>query len=527
MPRALILFVTAATVLGCGTEGASTLPVEPTPSEPQAPIPEVPAEPDEAPAELVDLLHAVESTVIVSSAFHGAEAQVPRLADGDLASAWNSESENLVGAWIELRLPEGAQVDHLLMTNGYTHTSRGRDLYLGNHRIRRVRVLHNGEEVGFYPLALDDQTLQRIPASGSGGNWRIQIVDVVPGDRPTWRELCVSELRVMGTAPGADPGSTTPSARIASDAPSIEEAMGGGEGDLVDLLRAAPTTLRVSSSAPEGSSIADVTDGDTSTGWTAASRAGEWIEAELPDAAMVARIELASRSLGDSEEAIRATPRIRRVRVVHEDVPLGEYDIEPGLTAFQTLHVMGSGGRWRIEILALTSGGDAVGVGELRFMGHAEGAEAGTHVPTVEIAPPQDGASAVEQEVLALATDPSEGAIFGEASGLRVSELSIGGAIENRQISDARSRFSRGTDARVYCLVRIDNPERVPTGIYMAWERVDRESDESGRLMNVPAQPRYVTFGFTGTQGRPGRYRCTIRSQSRELLGSVAYELTE
>ena len=92
---------------------------------------------------------------------------------------------------------------------------------------------------------------------------------------------------------------------------------------------------------------------------------------------------------------------------------------------------------------------------------------------------------------------------------------------------DARTTFSRANDPRIYCLVRLENPEREAGGITMGWERVDRESDDPGRLMNVPAQPRYVTFGFTGTRRPAGRYRCVVRTPGGALLGSAAFDLEE
>lgn len=551
----LLALLLALSLLGCGEDPPSDRgigpadPVEepaeprglPT-AEPEAP-PEAPPAPEPDPA---DLLHAIDTTVTVSSAFHGALEQVPRLYDGDLGTAWNGESEDLAGAWIEVTLPADARVDHLELTSGFTRATGGRDLFHGNHRVRRVRVTRDGAEVGTFPLDLESQTLQRIDASGPGGRWRVELVELVPGSHPTWREACVSELRFVGVAPGMAPGERTPTAAISADAPAIDEAVGLPDG-AVDLLRAVPTIARTSSVIDfDASRLGAAFDGDLTTGMRArpGDVVGVAIEVELPEDASVARIEL---SPGAAPEGEPAEHVIRRVRVIHEDVPLGTYELRADEGPLASIPVIGSGGLWRVEVVDAERAArpDGLLVRELRVLGIAEGAEEGSQTPQLELIVSDEGEvdaaarSPVDEaegigddgepaEVgLALATDPAQGAIFGEAGGLRVTELSLGSAVEDRQIQDARATYSRAADSRIYCLVRLDNPERAPAGIYMAWERVDRDPDDPGRLMNVPASPRYVTFGMTGTRRRAGRYRCAIRTEDEALLGSIAFDLTE
>lgn len=77
----------------------------------------------------VDLLHAVEADVAVSSTYRDQRSQVDALVDGDLETAWNSRTGELVGAWIEVRLPESAQVTSIAMTVGFTHVSGESDLF--------------------------------------------------------------------------------------------------------------------------------------------------------------------------------------------------------------------------------------------------------------------------------------------------------------------------------------------------------------------------------------------------------------
>jgi len=150
-----------------------------------------------------DLLRAVSTDVAVSSVYRDQRTQVASLVDGDLETAWNSRTGDLAGAWIEVRVPESAEVTAIAMTVGFTRSSREGDLFVGNHRIRRVRVLHGGTVVGEFPLDVESRALQSLPVRGAGGTYRIEIVDVLPGDRAAWRETCVSELRVMGRDAGA------------------------------------------------------------------------------------------------------------------------------------------------------------------------------------------------------------------------------------------------------------------------------------------------------------------------------------
>lgn len=158
----------------------------------------------------VDLLHAVATDVAVSSVYRSQRAQVDRLFDGDLETAWNSRTGDLVGAWIEVRLPADAVVTGIAMTPGFTHTTEARDLFTSNHRIARVRVLRDGTEVGSYPLDTSAPALVTIPVSGPGGVYRIEVAEVLVGSRTDWRETCISELRILGRAPSMTPGARLP-----------------------------------------------------------------------------------------------------------------------------------------------------------------------------------------------------------------------------------------------------------------------------------------------------------------------------
>ena len=216
-----------------------------------------PAAPGEPP-EPIDLLRAVPTAVAVSTAHRASPAQAPRLVDGDLATAWNSETGQHEGAWIDVRVPPDATVTAIQMTAGFTHETERTDLFTGNHRVSRVRVVHAGETVAEQELDIESRALQTIAIEGGGGgDYRIELADLEPGTREDWREASVSELRVMGTAPDARPGRYAPRVSIGSlselarageggEAPA--EAAPGGPSDAVYLTLPDATVLEMTDS---------------------------------------------------------------------------------------------------------------------------------------------------------------------------------------------------------------------------------------------------------------------------------------
>ncbi len=202
--------------LACGDDDA------PAESAPETPTVEAEATaapegersaPEEEPEELgepVDLLAAAPTAVAVSSAYHDRDTQVPRLFDGDMETAWNSRSDDLVGAWIEVRLPAEARVTGIALTSGFTKPGGDTDLFTGNQRVKKVRILRSGAEVATHDLDVDSRELQILPVEGEGGVWRIEIAEVLAGTKENWKEICISELKVMGHLEGAEPDTRFP-----------------------------------------------------------------------------------------------------------------------------------------------------------------------------------------------------------------------------------------------------------------------------------------------------------------------------
>lgn len=201
-------------MLGCGShEGQAPTPTPtlPAPAVEHAEPAAVPAPAPQVavPAEPVNLLDAIRTEVATSSVYRDHTNQIAHLFDGDVESAWNSRTGDLESPWIEIRLPADAQVTSMQMTAGLTRTGSS-GLFTQNHRVARVRVLHDGQELGVYPLDTASRELQTLPVTGGGGVYRLELVELLPGSRSDWREACVSELRVLGRVPGAHEGTHFP-----------------------------------------------------------------------------------------------------------------------------------------------------------------------------------------------------------------------------------------------------------------------------------------------------------------------------
>lgn len=165
----------------------------------------------------LDLLARVRTTVKVSSTVGGKVFLPNHLVDGDLGTAWNSRAGNLVGAWIEAELPKKVTVRAVSLTAGFSgkHAKYG-DVFSKNHRITRVRLSHQGKRIADFPLNPANRALQRLtlPRPVVGGRLRITVLAVLPGSKRAWRELCVSELRLWGSAPAALIDDATPRIEI-------------------------------------------------------------------------------------------------------------------------------------------------------------------------------------------------------------------------------------------------------------------------------------------------------------------------
>jgi hypothetical protein len=141
--------------------------------------------------------------VAVSSAVRNPHDFPEYLVDSHLDTAWNSQTGDLVGGWIAFRIPKDANIHRIEMTAGYDRVKGTNDLFTANHRITKIEVFRDGQSLGTFALDPKIRELQVLPVSGNGADYQLVVRATVPGTNRAWKELVVSELRVIGD-PGKD-----------------------------------------------------------------------------------------------------------------------------------------------------------------------------------------------------------------------------------------------------------------------------------------------------------------------------------
>jgi hypothetical protein len=145
-------------------------------------------------------LHLVPMRVAVSSVVANGAYSPFDLVDGDLATAWNARTGE-AKPWIAFRVPPSTHVERVRMTVGFTATGPEGEYFTMNPRINKVRVWQDKVSLREVTLDPESRALQDVPIDALGGDYRIEIVETVPGSRKDWREVCVSELQVIGQPP--------------------------------------------------------------------------------------------------------------------------------------------------------------------------------------------------------------------------------------------------------------------------------------------------------------------------------------
>jgi hypothetical protein len=191
------LLISALLLTACAPTRAPSPPMAPpaiaADPAPESP-PEVAAPAPHSPANLLDI---VSAKIAVSSTVVNPRDFPEHLVDGRPETAWNSRTGDLRG-WIAFRVPRDARVDRIEITCGYDRVKGREDLFTANHRITRVAITRDGQLVKEAALDPNVRGLQAIAIDGGGGDYRISVLDTVPGTKKEWRELVVSELRVVG-----------------------------------------------------------------------------------------------------------------------------------------------------------------------------------------------------------------------------------------------------------------------------------------------------------------------------------------
>ena len=173
----------------------------------------------------IELIHHVNTLITVSSLVQNAAIKPADLVDGDLATAWNSRTGDVIGAWIYVEVAP-AHVDQIRMTAGHTGKgAHGEDYFTMNVRVREVAVLDGARVVAKAKLDVERRDLQSIDLPAPLDAFTIRIDDVVPGTKPDWREVCVSELEAWGSARANIVGDYIPLVEVAKPLPARPERL--------------------------------------------------------------------------------------------------------------------------------------------------------------------------------------------------------------------------------------------------------------------------------------------------------------
>lgn len=152
------------------------------------------------PIELVDLLYRTRARVAVSSTVANTHDYPEHLIDRRPDTAWNGKTGDL-DAHVEVRVPARARVKRLSITVGSDKITRQGDLFTMNRRLTRVAIDRDGERIGVFDLDPEIRTPQAIDLDLPGGTFTLRPLDTVAGTRASYREVVISELVVLGTAP--------------------------------------------------------------------------------------------------------------------------------------------------------------------------------------------------------------------------------------------------------------------------------------------------------------------------------------
>jgi hypothetical protein len=148
-----------------------------------------------------NLLDLVPARVAVSSTVVNPHDFPEFIVDGKMDTAWNGKTGDLVGGFIAFRVPRDAHVKGIEMTAGYDRVKGSVDLFTANHRIAKVQISRDGAVLGERALDPNVRGLQTVAVDGPGGDYEIKVLATLPGTKKEWKELTVSEFRVVG-----DPG---------------------------------------------------------------------------------------------------------------------------------------------------------------------------------------------------------------------------------------------------------------------------------------------------------------------------------
>lgn len=392
---------------------------------------------------------------------------------------------------LTITLPEGVVVHRIGLTAGYTKVDGARDLFTGNRRIDHVRIRHQ-DSVFESDLFTDERNIQDIEVEGGGGEWVIELTSWQAGDRPDWRELVVSELRVLGELGGAtatqNPPPDAAAMRTHADAliQRYHRSLGSGPEPYERReLVGEPSLHSVSLSDPQAETSLTLDGGrcyaivgyverrvgaeeSASVVFGDASAPDEWDR--YPERGSVGTFAFGL------EPAICATQGVIR-RALQFDDPLG---IRVTLAVFEQVTDPD-----RLDELD----------GEIDNDGEPRG--------------------------------PARPTLVG-GDGLHLARLLLTADVLGREPGEPQQVFTKDVEEKAYCFFELANPDGQATTLQLAWLDAEGQSRSAPSSIEVPAQRRFVHYRYTTLDSRrPGEYTCVIQDSAGRELGRAPMRLDE
>lgn len=163
----------------------------------------------------LELIHAIGAVVTVSSTVENTAHSPAHLVDRDPRTAWNARTGELTRAWINVEFPAVVSVTSIKLTAGFVATgSRGEDYFSMNHRVRRIRIIVDGQPSGEFDVDTERRDLQTFAVGKNAKSLRIEIAATRAGTKKQWSEVCISEFEVWGKASTPSAGPTTPVVQV-------------------------------------------------------------------------------------------------------------------------------------------------------------------------------------------------------------------------------------------------------------------------------------------------------------------------
>jgi hypothetical protein len=208
----------------------------------------------------IELLHAYGGSLTVSSHVKNNTIKPEHLVDHDFNTAWNSQTGELAGAWVDV-FTWGSNIHELRITVGHTGKGpKGEDYFTMNPRITKVSVIADGKPVVTVGLDPNSRELQaiKLPAPVRG-TVRLRVEEVTMGTKTRWREVCISEIEAWGIPlPDTKPKAGTPVVSVfQSDLPKAARIEPGKSVDVFAYCDALLKPMMKDFKARGGASLED------------------------------------------------------------------------------------------------------------------------------------------------------------------------------------------------------------------------------------------------------------------------------